>query len=814
MKRTRSINIRVVCADLLLATAALAAVMCARAYGEPVAGEVFPVKQPDGTLIQVRVWGDEFYRVVESLDGYTLVRDPASGAACYARLSGDGNELISTGVPAEAAPPAGAGLAPHIRISPAFAKAKIAANRAVAAAGEAEARAAMVSRGAMRLQPACGGAVRGIVLLVDFSDEPWTIPPANVDNYCNQVGYTGYGNNGSIRDYFSDVSDGNLTYTNFVPTAYYRAAHPKTYYEDPGISFGYRGRELVLEALADLDDQGFDFSQYDSNGDGYVDAVNCFYAGYRGSVWAEGLWPHSWVVNFSADGVQTYKYQITDLQNSLTLRTFCHENGHMLCYWPDLYDYDPPGPEDSAGVGKFCIMCAGTSSTNPQQPCAYMKYISGWATTTILATPQTGLSVPSDFNAVYKYEHPSLANEYYLIENRQQTGRDSGLPDAGLAIWHVDEFGSNDLQDMTFARHYLVTLVQADGNWDLEHNVNIGDSTDLWSSPGYTECTSDSYPNTNWWNGSASNLFVTGISASGAVMTFDFGFNPDCNDNGLLDACDVDCTAMGGTCVLPGCGLSRDCNADGIPDECEPLVPDMPLADPSGIAKSRFISLSIPQVGSNGEQAVQVLLTSLHHPEPPYTNGPSIPFVAFENLARWVGPPTQYRESSSAPTTFMAATLQCTPHYQDWSTVGLLHVTGEEIVPSSLYDAFVLDGSCRGNEANCLAVSCPLTMYTTRWGDVVVNDVADFADISALVSKYQNKAGAPIKARSKIATTNTRGLINIALDVGFADISACVSAYQGKPYPYKPGKCSGAPATACKEDADCGGAPGSCILCP
>ena len=52
-------------------------------------------------------------------------------------------------------------------------------------------------------------------------------------------------------------------------------------------------RELVREALNDLESQGFDFSQYDSTGDGYVDGLNMFYAGERGAVWAEGLWPHS-----------------------------------------------------------------------------------------------------------------------------------------------------------------------------------------------------------------------------------------------------------------------------------------------------------------------------------------------------------------------------------------------------------------------------------------------------------------------------------------------------------------------------------------
>ncbi|MDO8629903.1 MAG: DUF4215 domain-containing protein, partial [Phycisphaerales bacterium] len=69
------------------------------------------------------------------------------------------------------------------------------------------------------------------------------------------------------------------------------------------------------------------------------------------------------------------------------------------------------------------------------------------------------------------------------------------------------------------------------------------------------------------------------------------------------------------------------------------------------------------------------------------------------------------------------------------------------------------------------------------------------------------------KARSKIYTTNARGLINITPDVGFGDMSADVNAIQGLRYPYKPGKCTGAPTTACIDNTECVGT-GPCILCP
>ncbi|MCK4658096.1 MAG: matrixin family metalloprotease [Phycisphaerae bacterium] len=41
----------------------------------------------------------------------------------------------------------------------------------------------------------------------------------------------------------------------------------------------------------------------------------------------------------------------------------------------------------------------------------------------------------------------------------------------------------------------------------------------------------------------------------------------DCNDNGIMDTCDLDCAAPG--CSVPGCGQSQDCNGNSLPDECE-----------------------------------------------------------------------------------------------------------------------------------------------------------------------------------------------------------------------------------------------------
>ncbi len=211
-------------------------------------------------------------------------------------------------------------------------------------------------------------------------------------------------------------------------------------------------------------------------------------------------------------------------------------------------------------------------------------------------------------------------------------------------------------------------------------------------------------------------------------------------------------------------------------------------ADPSGMQKSRFISFLAPQAVAAGGMptALRVTMTSLHHVSPPYAGGPAADFSAFEGQVRWVGPPTQYTESTTNPTTFYAATTQCTPYYQDWSTVGLLNVTGPEIVPSSVYTLQNVAASCQGNEAGCADVSSGLEVATTRWADIVApftppstTTQPDLTDVSALVDKFRSTPGAPSKVQALLAGD----MPDLDGDIDFTQISAAVDAFKGLPYP-------------------------------
>lgn len=54
----------------------------------------------------------------------------------------------------------------------------------------------------------------------------------------------------------------------------------------------------------------------------------------------------------------------------------------------------------------------------------------------------------------------------------------------------------------------------------------------------------------------------------------------DCNDNRVVDQCDMSCGCSGGPCDIPGCGTKVDCNANGIPDDCDIFIEQGGFCDP------------------------------------------------------------------------------------------------------------------------------------------------------------------------------------------------------------------------------------------
>lgn len=699
--------------------------------------------QPDGTAIELWGQGDEFSAVFETLDGYTVVFDQAVQAYCYAQLAADGGSLISTGDWVGHAQPAVLGLVPHLRLSAEARRAQSLPRR------QAWDQAMQISQrwndlkaaarvrdaafpGGLELQPPnqpTVGLKVGLCLLVDFSDAPATVLQSDVVGYLNGDNYAGYGNNGSVKAYFRDVSNGRLTYTNVV-TAYVRVPRPKSYYNDTKQDAGLCGNTLIADAVAALkalpNYSTQILPQFDAltvDGANQLIACNVFFAGFNSGVWAMGLWPHSSALQFvgaqslSPEGKKIWRYQITDIGTRLAIGTFCHENGHMLCGFPDLYDYDY---DSTGGAGYFCLMGSGGFDQNPVQVSAYLKQAAGWATpidlnaSSSLAGVVTHWPPGTNFNTFYRYRRPGVSTEYFLIENRQQAARDVLLPGAGVAIWHIDELGDRDNQSLVpNANHlnYEATLVQADNRWDFENNRNHGDARDLYSSantaPGYTNRFSDTTaPNAHWWNGSASGLTLDRFSALGPTMTFAVGSG----------APPIITLHPAGLVALVGSTFSLRVVASGSPPlQYQWYKSGVPLTDGGRLTGATNDTLVVTgaQAADAGGYSVQV-----RNPFGPAASAVAVVSVVFPPQIT-VQPQSQWG-TAGATVTFFVQAGGSPPWYYQWSKNGA--PLGDSVrVSGATSNYLTLTDLEAGDEATyAVMVSNPFGLVTSQGATLTV----------------------------------------------------------------------------------------------
>lgn len=484
-------------------------------------GEVLTFGQSNGPDITLRVFGDEHYARYEDINGYSTVYDDGLGLFCYARLSA--GSFRSTGTPLS--DPAPAGLIRHLQESQGTIVARAAARkhrRSAMSGGHREERVVRTlgpNQGLLEGRVLSIGAIKGLTILVNFDDLASTVTRADVDDMLNGANYTRNGNVCSANEYFNRVSSGKLDYTNIVVGPYTLSRNREFYVNNL----------LVEEALQLAVADGVDLRQFDSRNENVIDALNIMYAGqtqYRGE-----LWPHNWNIDLRFGTMRTDLYLLTSLGRTptdLTIGTFCHENGHLLCRFPDMYDYGERDNDSvkSAGIGSYCLMGAGNHNDNGRSPspvCAYLRDLAGWCDEEIDLNRAAAYEARhGDYKTVMKYR-TSKSNEYFLVENRSRMGLDRGLPASGLAVYHCDILGSNELQQGTATKHYQCALLQADGRRDLELDANRGDGEDLYGAIEGVALSAESAPNSREWDGRDSELVISDISAPAEITTFMVG---------------------------------------------------------------------------------------------------------------------------------------------------------------------------------------------------------------------------------------------------------------------------------------------------
>ena len=489
--------------------------------------------QPDGTAFLAKLKGDETCKVLMTSDGHAILKGE-DGYYSYARFNEDGSmESIGYRVGGDV-PSIVLGQSRDIPWSTLRAK-------------TASRRREMVSRPSTR----AGIPTKRhcIIILAQFPDLAFRNEGSRRQDFVDLITKEG---SGSVLDYFNDQFMGSCEF-NFTIGPIVTLSKDHDYYgknQDGEAGQDAHPQELVKEACI-LSSQEVDFSQFDDDGDGYVDNVFVIVAGKSEAEGGDSdcMWPHQWYVpDLVLNGKRIFTYALsTELsvqsQSSsgqlvwglCSIGTFCHEYGHTLGLF-DMYDTDGEGSGgESRGLWyTTALMDAGNYNDMGRTP-PYFNAIDR----EILGigngeTMHAGAYTLEPINENGRYlilENPSDPMEFFLFECRAQKGWDAYIGGSGLAIYHID-MTKNDAGWSDDAKRNVSAIYRWEYN-EVNCNPSFECADMIETSRGamsvrqaffpyrtYTSFTANSSPAFRFNDGTESPFAISDIKKSGDNVTF------------------------------------------------------------------------------------------------------------------------------------------------------------------------------------------------------------------------------------------------------------------------------------------------------
>lgn len=383
------------------------------------------------------------------------------------------------------------------------------------------------------------GVKKGLVVLVDFKNKKFA-DGHDLEYYKNVINGKDFSDEeegyvGSVRDYFLAQSNGQFELDFDVVGPVTMSKNSGYYGGDGAYQKDEKVYEMIKEACDGIQDK-VNLKDYDWDGDGEADQVFFLYAGLgQASGGSPGtIWPHEselryWpcgVLSYPTGKINTYacanelqpETQGSSRYISAGIGTICHEFSHCLGF-ADMYDTTGSG---GYGMSVFDVMDQGSYNGNGFVPCNYTAFeriYAGWVEAIELESPAT----VKDMKSVSDYGRPFImynyknTNEYFLMENRQNTGWDKGLYGSnGLLIVHVNYVPSrwaNNSVNSSAEKIQCCTVVNADGS---RENTQYSLQGDLYpyEVKGVTmndEFTDESEPAAKLYTKNSDNSYALGI---------------------------------------------------------------------------------------------------------------------------------------------------------------------------------------------------------------------------------------------------------------------------------------------------------------
>lgn len=526
-------------------------VFASKANSEP-----FTVKQSDGTELTVVLHGDEHFHWYSTLDGVILAR--AGGQFFVAQIANDG-AIVATEQLA------------HNAQQRSESEASLAAKQDLTLFNTPK---AVARREAMRVQQMgrAGynyfphkGSPTAVVILAQFNDTKFYLPDPvkSFEQYFNGDIQNDFGNgenrnHGSVKKYFTDMSDRQFT-PNFKIVGPVTLPKSMEYYgaNSTGGSKDVNYRQFVKDACAEASkQQSFDNAEFDSDKDGCVDLVAIIFAGFgenNDPTNENTLWAKTSLQDFGSYNGKSVKtaMMISELNAKKSflgsggsystpqingVGVFCHEMSHTMGL-PDFYSTTSPANEkDNQELEYWSLMDGGENVFNGYYPVAYTAFERkhmGWSDYVEMEDGKTySLTTADKGGRGHVYYNPNTlaagrVSDYFVFENIQNTGWNSKLPGHGLIAYRVS-MRISDMQYNTPLNNIVgdpgFTIVPADG---CLLNINNTTGSDSERPAAYkNSMAADPFPGT---------LKVTTLLATQNLPNFAWRDAPKDNKMGLYN---------------------------------------------------------------------------------------------------------------------------------------------------------------------------------------------------------------------------------------------------------------------------------------
>ncbi len=258
------------------------------------------------------------------------------------------------------------------------------------------------------------------VFLVEFQDVRH-----NTANTPEKMENLFFGEEDSLTEYYQNASYGKVNITGDV-YGWITLDQNREEYEN---YFAITG--MILSEILETYDNAIDFSNYDNDGDGYVDGVYLMYAGYTEG-WDSIWWNYvqTLLMNITVDGVQIKK--IAFLDENANINTLCHETGHLFGAM-DYYDTSIGAGGEFNGVSLM--------HNNLGELDALSKILLGWVEPKEISEAGT-VELRSYCNypdvAVIYPEGEENSDTFFLVEYNTREKNYSYYVSEGLRVYRVN----------------------------------------------------------------------------------------------------------------------------------------------------------------------------------------------------------------------------------------------------------------------------------------------------------------------------------------------------------------------------------------